>query len=286
MSAPLRERLRRLQRLLGIARSAPGQHPPLSRARPAMYPDMRIVALLTVRNEARILDRCLRHLAEQGIETCVVDNDSTDESRAIADSHLGRGVIRVERLPYPGSFELATILQNEERLAREIPADWFMHHDADEIREAPKPFRSLAEGIAAADRAGATAVHFDEFVFLPSDDQESYEGTDYVARMEHYYFFEPAPLRRVNAWKRLPGVTPDLTTSGGHDVAFRSRRVFPTPFVMRHYIALSRAHAVVKYSRRYSAAEVEERGWHGARARFDASRLRFPSRERLKRKTA
>jgi glycosyltransferase involved in cell wall biosynthesis len=248
-------------------------------------PDVRIVALLTVRNEARVLDRCLRHLADQGIEICVVDNDSVDDSRSIAESFRGHGVIRVERLPYPGSFELATILRNEERLAAEIDADWFIHHDADEIREAPEPFPSLAAGLAEVDRQGFNAVHFDEFVFLPSGDDESYEGTDFVARMEHYYFFEPGPLRRVNAWKRIPGVTPNLTDSGGHSVEFPGRKVFPTPFVMRHYIALSRAHVVAKYgSRVYSNAEVVERKWHGPRAAFDPSRVRLPPRTRLKRK--
>ena len=232
-----------------------------------------------------MLDRSLRHLAEQGIETCLIDNDSTDESRAIAESYRGHGVARIERLPYPGAFELATILRNEERLAAEISADWFIHHDADEIREAPAPYRTLAEGLAAADRAGFNAVHFDEFVFLPTDADESYEGKDFVAQMEHYYFFEPGPLRRLNAWKRLPGVVPDLTASGGHTVTFPGRNVFPTPFVMRHYIALSRAHLIEKYgSRTYSAEEVSLRKWHGPRAAFDPAHLRLPSRDRLKRK--
>ena len=245
---------------------------------------MRIIAILTVRNEARVLDRCLRHLAGQGIETCVVDNDSTDGSREIAAAYLGRGVMRLERLPYPGSFELATILRNEERLASEIEADWFIHHDADEIREAPEPHANLAAGIAAADQAGYNAVHFDEFVFLPTADaEEAYEGTDYVARMEHYYFFEPGPLRRLNAWKHLPGIVPNLADTGGHRVAFEGLRAFPIPFVMRHYIALSRAHVIEKYSRPYSPTEVQG-GWHGERARFDPARLRLPQRSRLKRK--
>lgn len=43
---------------------------------------------------------------------------------------------------------------NEEKLAAEINADWFIHHDADEIREAPSPYKTLKEGIEDADRQG------------------------------------------------------------------------------------------------------------------------------------
>jgi hypothetical protein len=76
--------------------------------------------------------------------------------------------------------------------------------DADEIREAPPPYSTLREGLEGADREGFNAVNFDEFVFLPTSEEESFEGTDYVASMEYYYFFEPRPLRQVKAWKKVP----------------------------------------------------------------------------------
>lgn len=44
---------------------------------------------------------------------------------------------------YEGKFELTKICKNEERLASEIDADWFIHHDADEIRQAPAPYQTL-----------------------------------------------------------------------------------------------------------------------------------------------
>jgi glycosyltransferase involved in cell wall biosynthesis len=65
---------------------------------------MRIVALLTVRNEGLYMEKCLEHLSSQGIETCVVDNESTDDSVAITKTFLGRGVFRIERQPYGGFF--------------------------------------------------------------------------------------------------------------------------------------------------------------------------------------
>lgn len=243
--------------------------------------EKRIVALLAVRNEALYLARCLEHLQRQGIETCVIDNESTDDTLAIAKSFLGRGVFRIEVQPYPGHFDLVAQLQLKERLAAEIDADWFIHHDADEIREAPAPYKTLKEGIEAADQAGYNAINFDEFVFLPTSDAESHEGGDYVATMRHYYFLEPRPMRQIKAWKKT-GAPVQMTASAGHGVDFEGRRIFPVNFVMRHYIALSKAHLIAKYTRErvYSPHEVEKR-WHGPRATFDPARLCLPHRSEL-----
>src|SRR5687768_918332 len=113
---------------------------------------MRIVALLTVRNEALYMARCLEHLYRQGIETCVIDNESTDETLSIVKGFMARGVFRIETQAYPGYFDLVGQLMLKEKLINEIDADWFIHYDADEIREAPLPYTTLRHGIEAADR--------------------------------------------------------------------------------------------------------------------------------------
>jgi glycosyltransferase involved in cell wall biosynthesis len=243
---------------------------------------MRILALMTVRNEALYLRRCLQHLVAEGLDVCVVDNDSTDGSVEIAREFSDRGVF-VERYPYPGYFDLHGILQNEERLSQVLEADWYMHCDADEIRQAPPPMASLREGIEHADRAGFNAINFDEFLFFPMSLDARYEGTDYVSLMRRYYFFEPRANRQVKLWKRTPAPI-DLASSGGHAVAFPGRNIFPTPFILRHYVALSHAHAVEKYTcqRVYSPHEVTELRWHGRRARVTgASEIVLPPPERM-----
>ncbi|MGB5217988.1 MAG: ATP-binding cassette domain-containing protein [Smithella sp.] len=244
---------------------------------------IRIVALLTVRNEALYLDRCLRHLYEQGIETCVIDNESTDSTLEIAHKYLGHAVFRIETQPFPGFYDWTNLLSYKAQLSREIDADWFIHLDADEIREAPTPFKSLYEGILQADQEGYNAINFDEFIFLPTSDDESFEGTDYVEKMQYYYFFEPIPLRQIKAWKNT-GQTVDIVSSGGHSANFEGRKIYPDNFILRHYIVLSRAHAIAKYGneRIYSREEVEQRGWHGTRATFSADRLVLPSKRELK----
>jgi glycosyltransferase involved in cell wall biosynthesis len=242
---------------------------------------MKVVALLTVRNEERYLARCLEHLYSQRIETCLIDNGSTDNTLEIAQSFLGRGVIRIEHFPFNGCFELDKILLNEERLAAEIDADWFIHHDADEIREAPSPYKTLKEGIEDADRQGYNAINFDEFVFLPTSEDESFEGKDYVKEMRYYYFFEPHPLRRVNAWKKTANI--DLHSSGGHRVKFETPKIFTVSFILRHYIVLSKSHAIEKYSSRIHSKADLQKGWMLERAAFALDWLKFPAKARLKR---
>ena len=245
---------------------------------------MRLLVLMTVRNEDLVLERTLAHLEGQGAGVCLVDNGSTDGTVEIARSFLGRCVVRIEHLPFEGRFELARVLQNEERLADEIEADWYLHQDADEIREAPAGMGTLAEAFQRVQAEGCNAVDFDEFVFVPTSPEQNFEGRDFVAEMSAYYYFCPGSLRRVNAWQRRRWGKVDLVSSGGHSVRFRRRKVYPERFILRHYVALSSEHARRKYGeRRFDPREIEDRGWHGARASFDIAAMRFPPASALRR---
>lgn len=243
----------------------------------------RIIAILAVRNEELFMKRCLTHLFQQGIESYIIDNESTDNTVSIAEDYLHRGVIGIETYPYSGFYEWASLLSIKEKIANTLDADWFIHHDADEIRYAPSDFTTLYDGIMHADSNGYTAVNFDEFVFLPTSCHESYEGKDYVKEMIYYYFFEPKKLSRVNAWKNM-GQKIDLVSSGGHVVNFLNRKIYPRNFIMRHYLALSHAHACKKYGNKlqYKSSELK-RGWHLWRSQFNTNRVTFPNPKTLQR---
>jgi hypothetical protein len=240
----------------------------------------RIVALLAVRNERLFLRRCIEHLVGQGVEVYVIDNGSTDESRSIAESVLGRGVVGVESHPFSGWYELDRLLERKEQLARELDADWFMHQDADEIRLAPAPFGTLREAVAHVEGKGYNAVNFDEFVFVPTRSDETFEGKDYESLMSSYYFFAPHPLRQVKLWRKTLGIS--LSPSGGHRANFEGRAVYPVNFVLKHYIGLSREHIAWKYSRRRFSPRLVAKGWHGRRPELDPATVRLPPREALK----
>lgn len=243
---------------------------------------MRVVALLAVRNEEYYLERCLMYLYEQGIETCLIDNGSTDRTLEIAKDYLYRGIFRIEHIPFTGIFEWVKILEHKCRLAQEIDADWFIHHDADEIREAPKPFANLLEGIKDADEKDYNAINSDEFVFTPTSTEEAYEGKDYLNEMKYYYYFRPDVLHRVNIWKKT-GVNVDLASSGGHSVMFANRHIYPKNFILRHYILLSKGHAMEKYGKRNYDPKELAKGMNVKRARFNPENVKFPNKEDLKR---
>ena len=244
---------------------------------------MRVLVLMTVRNEELVLERTLSHLERQGARVCLIDNGSTDATLEIARSFQDRCVLRIEHLPFRGRFELARVLQNEERLAREIRASWYLHQDADEIREAPASMGTLAEALERVEAEGYNAVDFDEFVFVPTSPDQNFEGRDFVAEMSQYYYFRPGSQHRVNAWRRRRWGKVDLVSSAGHNVRFRHRKVYEERFVLRHYMALSTEHARRKYGeRRFDPSEIEERGWHAARAAFDSAAMRFPPASALR----
>lgn len=242
---------------------------------------MRVVALLAVRNEEYYIERCLMHLYEQGLATCLIDNDSTDRTVEIAKSFLNKGLFRIERFNFSGIFELTRILNYKSELAEDIDADWFIHHDADEIREAPKPFANIIEGIMDADEKGYNAINSDEFVFAPTSEVEAFEGKDYLNEMKYYYYFKPKMLHRVNIWKKTDANV-DLVSSGGHSVMFENRHIYPKNFILRHYILLSKGHAMEKYGKRNYDLEELAKGMHGKRATFSPEKIKFPDRKDLK----
>ena len=243
--------------------------------------DIRIVAILAVRNEGAYLRRCLRHLHSQGVFSYVIDNASTDDTKEILADCRDLGVIGVENHPFAGFFDLVGQMKRKEQIAREIKADWFIHHDTDEIMEPPKPYATLKQAISAVDAAGDNAINLDEFVFLPINEDAHSLESDYLERMQHYYFFEPAPMRLVRIWRRDRNVK--LHDSGGHGAVFDRRNVHEIPFILRHYIGLSSNYLREKYARRvYSEREVRDRGWHGWRAEFSKYKVVLPNAAQLK----
>jgi glycosyltransferase involved in cell wall biosynthesis len=189
-----------------------------------------IVALFHVFNEELILEATLAHLAAQGIGAYVMDNGSTDDTVAIAQSFRGRGVVGIERfpevMPAERPYDLASLLRRKAQLAVELRrrgARWCMHYDADEIRQSPWPGVSLAEGLRLVKRAGYNAVDHVVVSFVPTD-EDFRRG---MSPTEHfrYYLPEPILLRHIKAW--IQGRRPvDLAAVGGHEARFPGCRFF------------------------------------------------------------
>jgi hypothetical protein len=250
-----------------------GDPPPAGESAAAWRPELgqletpfRVTALMSTFNEADIIEPVLKHLWANGIETYLIDNHSTDRTIDRARRWLGRALIGIETFPVEppdgGRISWRAILERKVELARELGADWYIHHDADEIREVPWPNTSLREAIRWVDRVGFNAIDFRLLNFPPVDDAFRL-GDD--PRQHFRLWEEPREYDRVQrkCWK---AGFPDLALEdGGHDVRFEGRRLFPIRFLLRHYPIRGQTHGsrkvLVERADRFIDEEVSL-GWH------------------------
>jgi glycosyltransferase involved in cell wall biosynthesis len=241
---------------------------------------MRVVAILATYNEERFIASCLENLFRQGVQAYLIDNDSTDQTVALARRYLGQGLIDIENFPHDGIFRWSSILRRKEELAATIEADWFMHVDADEIYTSPRPAMTFAEILEEIDAQGYNAVNFVQCTFIPTIEAPDHDHARFVETMRWYYPFAPTFPQLIRAWKRQP-VRVELAQSGGHLVSFPGRHLCTQTFPMRHYHFLSVPHAIRKYAfKNYDPAEVRN-GWHEWRSKLRPDMIKLPSQAEL-----
>jgi len=188
-----------------------------------------------------------------------------------ASKWLGKGLLHVETFPDDSRYaeENKTryiwrdILTRKAELAAQLDADWVIHADADEFRESPWPGLTLREAFYIVDRLGYNAIDFELLNFRPVDNS-FVPGKDVRQFLHHYEGCENYNTRQVKAWKNL-GVPVDLVTSGGHDISFEGRKVFPIRFIHRHYPIRSQHHGLLKvFHQRKNrfCAEEKAMAWH------------------------
>ena len=231
--------------------------------------DFRVIALISTYNEGDIISEVLRHLIEDGVSVYLIDNRSSDDTVREARRWLGRGLIEIETYPKTAQstagseeFRWEELLLRKEELANTLDADWFLHQDADEIRQAPWPV-SLADAIRWADQLGYNCIDFAAIDFPPVDNgfRQGMDPATYFSYCEEGRWFNRFQRK---CWKAT-GQRVMLANSGGHDVQFSERRIFPIRFILRHYPVRSQHHGMrkvlVERRQRYLRSE-RERGWH------------------------
>jgi len=239
-------------------------HTPLIGTAPSPF---RVVALMAVFNEKDVLSPVIDYLNREGVEVYLIDNWSTDGTFELASQMLQRGLMGIERWPESGpshTFDFRGLLRRKEELCWKLDANWFIHYDADEIRESPWKGVCLRDAICWVDQQGYNAIDFNSLNFVPVDN-------DYLAGSplaEHFKFFEfgehTAYFTQIKAWKKM-GKRINLSKSGGHSVEFSSRKIYPYKFLIRHYPIRSQSHAERKiFHERKSRYDpvLKKQGWH------------------------
>jgi hypothetical protein len=252
-----------------------GQGTPSVAPPPANF---QVIAIMSSFNEADIIGPSLDYWLEQGVRVHLLENWSTDGTYRIAAAREARGV-HIEHFPPHGRgdhYHLGSILRRKEELAKELEADWFIHADVDEIREGPFPGGGIREGLYHAERAGFSCVDSTRLDFPPIDDS-FLPGGNFGS---HFRFWEPlgSNIQR-KIWKKTAAPV-NLTDSGGHDVSFPGRRLYPFHFLLRHYPYRSSQHALRKLfeDRNMDPDEYRVKKWgvHYYTHRGDPRRVRRP----------
>lgn len=236
----------------------------------------RVLAVITAYNEEDIIKHAIGHLLENGIHVHVVDNWSTDATYNIVKKISKNDQrVRVSRWPKNRNdkdaqeFALKEVLKNETKVFKKFSEfDWFIHHDADEIRESPWSGANLQEAISLVDSYGYNAIDFSIINFRPVDDAfeqaGSLEGS--FAYFEHAY--TPGSQVQIKCWKNQQQEF-DIVSSYGHEAKFNDRRVYPLKFLLKHYPLRSESHAKRKIAKERIPRFNHEERTSGAHWHYD-----------------
>jgi len=239
--------------------------------KPCEMRDFSVTAIIAAYNEGDVIDQVVTDLVRQGVGVYLLDDGSSDDTVARAEAAAGSHLLGVERMQptpaEPGStgsvFSLRRIITRKQQLACELPGDWFLNADADELRESPWLNLDLSAAIRLVDHLGYNAIDFAVFEFWPTHDRFR-RGDDLRVA---FPFCEPGHTcdrLQIRCWKRTSPL--DLVSSGGHEAVFRGRRVFPLRFILRHYPFRGSEHGrrkLLEERRPRYDPEEQALGWHG-----------------------
>jgi glycosyltransferase involved in cell wall biosynthesis len=230
---------------------------------------MSVLAVVTARNEAGYIDIALASLIADGIEVVLIDHESVDGTRELAEKWLGAGLLRIETMRWEGVYDLNALLIRQREVFASSRHDWHVRMDADEWLRSRVDL-SLAQFLEECVDERYSVVNFREYVFLPVLGVDMW-GRDFRQLATDYYLFSPQPLRLMRAWRR--NALADFVRSGGHRMeGLPAGLVFPEDQVLRHYLGLSWSHAITKRANRTYAPEDLARGWHSNRLDLRSAR--------------
>ena len=232
---------------------------------------LNVTAIISAYNEGDVIYHVIKDLIDQDISVYLIDHHSKDNTVAEASKLLGKGLIKIEQFPDESGFEIPNdvyawryILQRKEQIAKELGPGWYINADADEFRESPWQELNLKEGILKVNKEGYNAINFSIYDFKPTNN--NFKDTEDVREYLTYYSSPKLNVDnvQVKCWKNF-GQEFNLWNSGGHIVEFENRKIYPLPFILRHYPIRNQKHGERKvFEERKKRFDSEERkvSWH------------------------
>lgn len=206
---------------------------------------MKIIRVLPgTYNEIDVLEENLRFYIDQGFETIVVDNGSTDGSYELCKKYLGKGIIKLSQIKTK-EFDTRLLLKEATLLYKEIQPDWVILADADEFIEPFEKGQNLRTGIELAQNNGNTIIPLHHFIFKMTE-KDDMSIKDVMSRMKYYGKANDAG--RAKIWKDSRYVE----ISNPHAPSFidpKEHIPSDNKFVLRHYPLRSLEQAEAKFKR-------------------------------------
>jgi len=228
-----------------------------------------VTAIINCYNEADIIEEVVLYLINQNVNVVVVDNWSNDGSyeivKQLTRAHPG---VRVARFPDAPTryFHWNEQLINTVKISEELGYGWYIHYDADEIRLSPWQNVDLQDAISFVDSLGYNAIDFTLLNFRYIKKDQDYFDISLTQRLQYFEFGDRlSHFKQIKAWKYY-GQKCDLNNSGGHQITFENRKVYPIKFLIKHYPLRSQEQASKKLFQDRFPRFPEERqklGWHG-----------------------
>jgi len=222
---------------------------------------MNIVGMLSVFNEADIIEEVIEHLLSQGLDLVVLDNGSTDGSYEICKKFTKKGLITLNQIK-TSKFEFPLILRILYDMALTRNPDWLIRSDQDEILESGNKNLTLKEAIEQEDANGNNLIQFDIFEFF-STNNDNLKAKSVKEKFQYYSWQHDYAYR---AWKHVPGVR--VENAAGHMPIFPEDckyRISEKNFVLRHYRFRNQEQAIRNIKFRIIRTEdIPERkaGWY------------------------
>jgi glycosyltransferase involved in cell wall biosynthesis len=219
------------------------------------------LAIVTTYQEADIIGWTVRHLRQQGCDVLVIDCQSTDSTRGVARAE-GAAIQLFGAPPVSWHALLGAVEQATSAYSGEF--EWFVHCDADEIRYSDMPGETLVQGFERVQSLGYNAIDHRVVTFHPTPESAEFDGLQDPEQYFRYYSPDPLNQRlgQVKAWRNVGPVS--LASSGGHQVQFRGRRVYPMQWLSKHYPIRSQAHGERKVfqERKWLDQAQGRKDWH------------------------